>query len=201
MHFHKVNTLLLPLLFIVGLLKISGIDAVENQQQKGKQDVGSPEFDYGDESEPEVVPTNGDVTPKTNSVKPYFENKLNIVYYSHEGENITLNCAPKNLDENKHSILWYRDELPITNGNTTLVVGNYEVDNKHSLTIYNYTSTTVGNFSCGVLPADVRQYVKIEMKAPENLSEMNGGASLIHSLAMMMVSISITMMMAISNWY
>lgn len=69
---------------------------MENQQQqKGKQDVASNEFDYSDETEPE--PTNGDVTP-TMASKPYFENKLNVVYYSHEGENITLNCAPKNFN-------------------------------------------------------------------------------------------------------
>ncbi|XP_058982188.1 uncharacterized protein LOC105261721 [Musca domestica] len=195
MHFHKVNTLLLPLLFIVGLVIISGIDAVENQQQqKGKQDVASNEFDYSEETEPE--PTNGDVTP-TMASKPYFENKLNVVYYSHEGENITLNCAPKNFNEAVNLIMWYRDELPITNGNTTLVVGMYDVDNKHSLTIYNYTSTKSGNFSCSVMPADVRQYVKIELKAPENITEMNGGASILSGINTIIMMI----IMAISIWY
>ncbi|XP_061390257.1 uncharacterized protein LOC133325533 [Musca vetustissima] len=148
-----------------------------------------------------MLPPQNSITAMIANQRPYFENKLNVVYFSHEGENVTLKCAPKNFNENHHSILWYRDELPITNGNITLVVGNYEVDNKHSLTIYNYTSTTVGNFSCQVLPGEIRQYVKIELKAPENISEMNGGGASLLSGSVATINSIIMMLMAMSMWY
>lgn len=78
------------------------------------------------------------------------------------------------ITEVNNSIMWYRGTMPITNGNTTLLAG-YEIDSKHSLYVYNYTSAETGNFSCSVLPGDIRQYVKVEFKTsvPENISEMN----------------------------
>lgn len=72
---------------------------MENQQQKGKQDIATSEFDYSDEGEPEV-PTNNDAIPSRSNptAAAYFENQYQIVYYSHEGENVTFHCAPKNFD-------------------------------------------------------------------------------------------------------
>lgn len=78
---------------------VTGIESVENQQQKGKQDIATSEFDYSDEGEPEVPTNNDAITSRSNPTSAaYFENQYQIVYYSHEGENVTFHCAPKNFD-------------------------------------------------------------------------------------------------------
>lgn len=65
--------------------------------------------------------------------------------------------------------MWYNDETPITNGYTSLT-DKYSVDNKYRLTILNYNKNTLGNFSCVVLPSEIRQYISIEFGAPpENI--------------------------------
>lgn len=90
-----------------------------------------------------------------------------------------------------HSILWYNDEHPITTGNVSLSPDKYAVDNKYRLTILNFSKKTTGNFSCAVLPVDVRQYMAIEFGAPpENITDQNGGANTIFvEMALMLVSL------------
>lgn len=74
--------------------------------------------------------------------------------------------------------MWYNDEHPITNGNTSLSVDKYTVDNKYRLTIFNYSKNVPGNFSCVVLPTDIRQYVIIEFGAPpENITNQKDGSN------------------------
>lgn len=86
--------------------------------------------------------------------------------------------------EKHHLILWYKDGHAITNGNITLS-NEYELDNNYSLTILNYQKnampSSLGNFSCEILPHLIRQYVVIRTDAevPDNLLDKvdNGAVS------------------------
>ncbi|XP_065370091.1 uncharacterized protein LOC135962213 [Calliphora vicina] len=187
MHLNNITKGILPLILIVGLFKITGIEAEGNQKGSGDNSKQTAEYDYSDEAE---VP-NGDISAPKSTVKPYFENSLITVYATKEVENVTLQCLPKNYHESEHQILWYNDEHPITNGNTSLAVDKYTVDNKYRLTILNYNKDNTGNFSCAVLPTEVRQYVAIEFGAPpENITNQNGGSNtLIFEMGLMLTSL------------
>uniref|UniRef100_A0A1A9V6E5 Ig-like domain-containing protein n=1 Tax=Glossina austeni TaxID=7395 RepID=A0A1A9V6E5_GLOAU len=70
------------------------------------------DFDYDDEDDT----SSGVKTPKS-TIIPYFEHNVKTVYLTGE-DNVTLACLPKNFNDSQHIILWYKDESPITNGNT-----------------------------------------------------------------------------------
>ncbi|XP_075169744.1 uncharacterized protein LOC142241804 [Haematobia irritans] len=174
MHFQKVNKSIWSLIFIIGLIEITGIDSLEKNNQKGKQDVASTEFDYSDEGEPpEAAPTN----EVESGPMPYFENDVQVVYATHEGENITIKCMPKNFNTNKHLLMWYTGDSLIHLGNNTLMPDKFYVDKNNALTIYNYNSTNTGTIKCEIQPGKVSQLIKVEIKAPDNLSEINAATS------------------------
>lgn len=98
--------------------------------------------------------------------------------------------------------MWNLDNMPITNGNNTLLAG-YEIDNKYSLYVYNYTSAEKGNYSCIVVPGEIRQYVKVELKSsvPENISEMNGSNNAAPGLIINYVHILVQLMLPLLALY
>ncbi|KAM7342367.1 uncharacterized protein ACRADG_009820 [Cochliomyia hominivorax] len=175
MHFINIAKGILPLIFIVGLFKITGVEAVGNQRgsSDSKQAV---EYDYSDEADT----SNSDDTAPKATIKPYFENSIKTVYVTEDIANVTLECAPKNYNGSMHEILWYNKEEALTNGKTSLKPEQYAVDNKYRLTILNYSKDSKGNYSCAVLPNDIRQYMVIEFGAPpENIKNQNGAANTI----------------------
>lgn len=173
MHLNRLSQVILPFIFINGLFKIAEIEAVENQ--KGSTDSKqSVEYDYADEADV----SNGEIAAPKSTIKPYFDSPTSIVYASQDVENVTLKCSPKNFNDSVHQILWYNNEQPISNGKTSLMIDKYAVDNKLGLTIFNYNRNTNGNFSCVVLPAEIRQYVTIEYSSPpENIKENSASAT------------------------
>uniref|UniRef100_A0A1I8PK11 Ig-like domain-containing protein n=1 Tax=Stomoxys calcitrans TaxID=35570 RepID=A0A1I8PK11_STOCA len=188
MHFQNVNKAIWPLIFIIGLIEITGIESLENQP-KGKQDVASTEFDYSEEGEAEAAASNnGEPSSKTN---PYFETELNVAYATHEGENVTVKCSPKKFNPDKHMILWYNNESAINNGNITLMADKFNVDKNYMLTIYNYNSKTLGTIACEAQPGNSRQTVKIELKAPDNISEKSAAIGINMNYVLAIISATI----------
>uniref|UniRef100_A0A1B0B9W5 Ig-like domain-containing protein n=1 Tax=Glossina palpalis gambiensis TaxID=67801 RepID=A0A1B0B9W5_9MUSC len=157
---------------------IPGIEAADDKKGNSPKPLSvvtdskqSVDFDYDDDDDT----SSGVKTPKS-TIIPYFEHNVKTVYLTGE-DNVTLACLPKNFNDSQHIILWYKDESPITNGNTIVSVG-YEIDNKSRLTILNYNKESSGNFSCAIMPSDVRQYFvfKPQSETPENIVEkINGG--------------------------
>ncbi|KNC32341.1 hypothetical protein FF38_12476 [Lucilia cuprina] len=188
MHLNNITKGILSLIFIVGLFKITGIEADGNQKGSSDSKQAFDAYDYSDESET----SNGEIPTPKSTITPYFENSLITVYATKDVENITLECLPKNFKDSVHQILWYNEEHPITNGNTSLAVDKYAIDNKYRLTILNYKKDTAGNFSCAVLPTEARQYVQIEFGAPpENIKDQNGASNrLIIEMGLMLTALA-----------
>uniref|UniRef100_A0A1A9WN79 Ig-like domain-containing protein n=1 Tax=Glossina brevipalpis TaxID=37001 RepID=A0A1A9WN79_9MUSC len=194
LHLNQICGFLLNLIFaLISTSDIIGIEAADDkkvnspkQQSVLADSKQSLDYNYDDEDDT----PNGVKTPKS-TIIPYFEHNVKTAYLTGE-DNITVACLPKNFNDSQHIIMWYKDEVPITNGNITLSVG-YEIDNKFRLTILNYNKESSGNFSCLIMPNEVRQYIvfKPQNEAPENIVEKTSAAGIkqISQMAVNMISL------------
>lgn len=72
----------------------------------------------------------------------------------------------------RHAILWYRNDTIITNGEEP-INKIYSLDKKYSLTLPAENATGF-NFSCRIMPIDVRRNITVQLGSLPNDSSGNG---------------------------
>ncbi|XP_017148701.1 uncharacterized protein LOC108159699 [Drosophila miranda] len=127
---------------------------------------GEASTDYSeyDEEEPQRSP--GNLAKSTAGPKlplPYFDQPKVDVYVGPNDSSVKVECPVKNYNAQHHAILWYKDDSPISNGNT-LFSTVYGLDTNFTLTVPVAANATDGQkYSCHVMPPDVRREVTIHL--------------------------------------
>ncbi|XP_032590308.1 uncharacterized protein LOC116804990 [Drosophila grimshawi] len=162
-----MTTRLLLLAFIIGSLYT--LPAYASEQ--------SPDYSYDDEDSSRSP---GNLAkPTAATMVPYFEKdqEQGVVYVMPNETNVKLDCPVKNYDAVRHVILWYRDKTPVMNG-IQPIIPIYSLDNQFVLNVP-LANATGHNFSCYVMPANVRRLITIQLgTAPTPTSDSSSASSI-----------------------
>ncbi|XP_030386891.1 uncharacterized protein LOC115633584 [Scaptodrosophila lebanonensis] len=137
----------------------------------------NPEYtEYNDDEE--GAPDNFAVTETTApALQPYFEQKNVTIYVKPDATTVKLDCPVKNFDAEHHVILWYMDQTLITNGHEA-IQSMWTVDSQFALTITPLTNVTGRNFSCHVMPLNVRRQITIVIGEPPSTASPNAAPNM-----------------------
>ncbi|XP_017054282.1 uncharacterized protein LOC108096867 [Drosophila ficusphila] len=121
--------------------------------------AGDTSADYDDSGEEEEQRAPGNLAKSTAGPKfpdPYFEQTDVIIYVPKNATSVKLECPVKNYNAQHHVIMWYKDDVPVSN-DRAIINKIYALDEQFGLTVPLAANATEERFVCKALPNALRQ--------------------------------------------